>query len=327
MKKTLLVFSLVLIMISSIAYASDDMNVYLDGYNLKLKNKSFLDGGDAYLPAKEFFEGLGKKVTWDGEKREVSIVDKNNIVVVKNDSRKIRYNGLEVELSYPIKIIKGVTYVPTDMLKLYRYGVFVEGNSISVYTRFDVHDVTQDGLLGKKVLSNEELNRTNKVVADYERRYNKKLEESLFVKDFVVLDFVNYLNEPLTKDGIDKGEFKWDEYLGILVDKNTLGFFSKWKLISPLSDFHLRFNPVVGYIIADEEYLICGYMDYAGSETDVSVALSNYKNSFNRLYGESLSEHGESVVKKEIVNILSRIAKEKEYTIFHVKDGKIIRVN
>ena len=142
-------------------------------------------------------------------------------------------------------------------------------------------------MLSKKYLNKAELVRTEKVVSDYERRYNRKLTEEKFIDDFVILDFMNYLKEPLSKSELLEGDLNWDNYFGLFVDSKDVDYFSKWKVLAPLSDFHMTFIPVVGYKVSDDEYLIGGRLDYRGSELNIGKALNNYKTSYKRLYGRS----------------------------------------
>lgn len=324
--KKVISLALVFLLLTPILVSASDNNisVYLNDYLLPLNHAAFKQGNDVYLPAKDVLTNCGMVVTWDNYTQLVTAQSSFYTLTLKDNSYISWLNGQSIITSKPVKIIKGVTYIPSELLtKCFNYGVNVSGNAVNIYTTFQIVSIIPDGVLDEKNLSNVDRTKLNNIVTQLETKYNRTLIKETYIDHAVITDFVNYLNTPPSLDMITQGKFDWDNYLGYTVSNDTINKFSKWKVIAPLSDIRVSFKPVVFYSITDTEYLVGGYFDYSGSETNITNAYNNYVNSVKRLFGYTLNTKNQKLAKEQIQSILSTLITDNSLKLFIIKNGLI----
>lgn len=323
MRKVISTFLVLIIIMSHVnVYADNGIDVYFNDLKLNLKNKPFKDGGDVYLPLRDVMEGQGKVVIWNNDTKEVVVTGGNQLLVMKANSNKVKCNGVNINLTKPVKIVKGVTYIPSELFnKCLNYGV-IDNGDINIYSYFNVYDVKQEGVYTKKDLTKNDVAKLNKTIKEIEKKYGKKLIEEDYIDSSVIDVFYSYTNEVLSKDNLEKG-INWDDHFGVVIDKPTLDFYTQWKALAPLSDIYSRFVPVVYYRVNEKDFIVGGYEDYSGSEKNLNKSLTNYKSSFERFYGENLSKRAEEVVKDRLRTIINIINKGRDFKVIEVKNDKI----
>lgn len=318
---------LCLLLFSQIAYANkNSVDVYYKGKNLQFKNNVFKDGTVVYIPLREFSDNIKTDVLWDKDKKEVIFLKDKDVLIMKDKSNLVKCNGKNIRISKPTKIIKGVFYVPSDLLiNCLDYGVNIDKNVLKIYDRFDVIDVKQEGVINKGDLLKKDLDKLNKALQEIELKYGVSLVEESTIDIPSIGVFYNYINEYMTRDEIMK-EDKWGDHFVVTIDKDNLDFYSKWKVVAPLAGMHSRFEPVVYYRLNDKDYVVGGYENYLGSEKNLDKALKNYLNTFERVYDEKPTKDVEKAIKKELKSLMVTVNSNKVFKVFLVKDTKINKV-
>lgn len=102
------------------AYSVDTIKIFIDDKQLYCEVPPVIMNDITMVPLRAISEGLGMKVDWNDENREVIIYEKNAIVPVfqpkteytKNSDIKISLNGERLDTGLPPVIINGRTLVP-----------------------------------------------------------------------------------------------------------------------------------------------------------------------------------------------------------------------
>lgn len=71
MKKQIIAATALMLAISSTAYASDNINIFVNGN--ALNTGAFIMNDSTYIPLRAVSEALGSNVNWDGNTRSVYI--------------------------------------------------------------------------------------------------------------------------------------------------------------------------------------------------------------------------------------------------------------
>ncbi|MCY9759075.1 copper amine oxidase N-terminal domain-containing protein [Paenibacillus alvei] len=89
--------------------------INVDGINLKLSNKAFIEDGVTYVPFKDLFDELNMKVTYDPNTKEVA--GENKLLSMKFTIGKpsVTINGVMQKADASI-VENGVAYVPINYL-------------------------------------------------------------------------------------------------------------------------------------------------------------------------------------------------------------------
>lgn len=115
--KKILVLILALILITNSFVFADhrDTDIILNGKEIILEDESYInDYGNKMLPLREMAEELDYKVIWNGENREINLVDISNFIKLEINSGEIRTQDESFKLK-TLPIIKdGKTYAPLE---------------------------------------------------------------------------------------------------------------------------------------------------------------------------------------------------------------------
>lgn len=128
--KTLLAIGLILLLGSMISTASSNLEIVLDGENVTALATPIIKDGRTLVPIRSILEKMGAKVDWDGDTRTIEVSKDGKVVVLKVDSRLVKYkDGKEVyTLSDVAPIIVGnKAYAPLRLIT----------NAIGVDIQFD----------------------------------------------------------------------------------------------------------------------------------------------------------------------------------------------
>ncbi|WP_241735098.1 copper amine oxidase N-terminal domain-containing protein, partial [Paenibacillus alvei] len=173
--------------------------ITIDGIDLKLANKAFIEGGVTYVPFKDLFDELNMKVTYDQNTKEVS--GENELLNMKFIIGKpaVTINGVTQKADASI-VEKGVAYVPINYLNK-------KGTQLKANKRFTHANIIQiDGRMIRKKMHNS----TEYYLGE---GYTDNFSE--FVPDGKGKEYKNgnVTAEPYTKDG-ETGRYKDGEKEG-----------------------------------------------------------------------------------------------------------------
>ncbi len=113
MKKILaLTLAIIFVFMNMVAYADNDIILYLDGNIVETNPKPLILNNRTMIPARAVFEEMGAKVTWDAAKRSVGVTYKDITIEMKIDSDVAQVNGMGVRLDSPAVIVNDRTMIP-----------------------------------------------------------------------------------------------------------------------------------------------------------------------------------------------------------------------
>jgi len=141
--KRITAFLLVIVMlcgINTIAYASDDIKIKVNGEYLQ-DAQAVLKEGATLLPVRSVGTAVGGTVDWDGETKTAYISKGDKRVTITIGQEEIYVNGERQAISVPAQIIDGRTYVPLRALGE-ALGCYVEW--ISGTKTVDMWELTTD---------------------------------------------------------------------------------------------------------------------------------------------------------------------------------------
>ncbi|MFT9486036.1 MAG: stalk domain-containing protein [Tepidibacillus sp.] len=132
MKRIISILVLLALIIPPIAYAKDNVTIFID--NVQLKEEGMIVGNSSLVPLRAIFEALGASVEWNGSTKTV-ISKKSNVTIELVVGRKTaKKNGKEVSLAASSQIIKGSTFVPLRFIgEAFGGTVTWDGATKSVY--------------------------------------------------------------------------------------------------------------------------------------------------------------------------------------------------
>ena len=90
----------------------DSLDAKIADKEVKLVKAPQIVDGRTLVPVRFVSESLGAVVIWDGEKREVSLLDGTNTIYLTIDSKEVIVNGETITLDVPAQIIDNSTMVP-----------------------------------------------------------------------------------------------------------------------------------------------------------------------------------------------------------------------
>lgn len=85
---------------------------YVNGVGVKLDAPPVIQSGRTLVPVRFISEQMGAKVTWDGVKKQVTIVQGSKTIILTINSSKVLVNGKSATIDVPAKIINDRTMVP-----------------------------------------------------------------------------------------------------------------------------------------------------------------------------------------------------------------------
>jgi len=130
-KKVLLAVAvLALLVVGAVAYAAQDVSVYIDGTKLDTDVPPVIVSGRTLVPMRAIFQALGATVSWDEATQTVTAVKGNTVISLVIGSLQARLGSQEVSLDVPAQLVKGRTMVPGRFVSQ-ALGASVEWNESS----------------------------------------------------------------------------------------------------------------------------------------------------------------------------------------------------
>ena len=108
-------------------FASNQVNVVLDGELLKFDVPAQIIDGRTMVPARAVLESLGMTVEWNDETQTVIASKKGVIIALTINDTKVKRNTIEQTVDVPAQIIDGRTLVPVRFVSEFA-GAMVEWN-------------------------------------------------------------------------------------------------------------------------------------------------------------------------------------------------------
>ncbi|NOJ73937.1 copper amine oxidase N-terminal domain-containing protein [Paenibacillus alvei] len=213
--------------------------INVDGINLKLSNKAFIEDGVTYVPFKDLFDELNMKVTYDQNTKEVS--GKNELLSMKFTIGKpsVTINGVMQKADASI-VEKGVTYVPINYLNK-------KGTQLKVSQKYAHSNIMKiEGRMIRKKIRNS----TEYYLGE---GYTDNFSE--FVPDGKGREYKNgnVTAEPYTKDG-ETGRYKDGGMEGWFIFYSEEGHKSKADYM--IVKLHNDGNVGTGYFYAKDGTLL-----------------------------------------------------------------------
>ncbi len=113
MKRFLLVLLSIIMIFQNISvFAEKEISLYLNGEKIACNPAPVIINDRTMIPARAVFEGMGAKVSWDGNKRKVGINYGDITIEMVIDEKKAKINGKEVILDSPSVILNDRTLIP-----------------------------------------------------------------------------------------------------------------------------------------------------------------------------------------------------------------------
>ena|GEM_PF-1250951 len=113
MKKMLLPFSVILMLLGTSVYAMDDIQVKIDGDTVDFSQYDnvmpYIEESRTLIPIRAVAESLGAKVDWDAD-NEIATIDNRIELEINNDVAIV--DGKQVYMDVPAKIKNSRTFVP-----------------------------------------------------------------------------------------------------------------------------------------------------------------------------------------------------------------------
>ena len=140
MKSKFLSIILVLLMgitcITTPVFASNQVNVVLDGELLNFDVPAQIIDGRTMVPVRAILETLGMDVTWNADTQTVTASKKGVIIALTINDTKVKRNTIEQTVDVPAQIINGRTLVPVRFVSEFA-GATVEwdGSTRTVYIK------------------------------------------------------------------------------------------------------------------------------------------------------------------------------------------------
>ena len=111
----ILLFLSMILGMNTIALASDDVKIKVNG-SLLQDAQAVLKDGSTLLPVRSVSTALGGEVTWDNATKTASIDKDGTFVSIIIGQKSISVNGTKQAISTPAQVINGRTYVPLRAL-------------------------------------------------------------------------------------------------------------------------------------------------------------------------------------------------------------------
>ncbi len=128
-------------------------------------------GGELFIPLKEYMEGIGGVVTWDESDKTISVSKNNKSIKINFRNKKILYIDLNEEYSIDINTINGKSFIPISL--------------ITTYLGFEISttDGTNSGVKIVRILSGDKTYISNN---DLEIVFTAKIQAHIYkVKDYM----------------------------------------------------------------------------------------------------------------------------------------------
>lgn len=97
-------------------YAKSSLKVFVNGQAIAFKNTPVIYQSTNLVPLREMAEGMGAAVNLDKDSGTIVVSKDTNSVIMTIGSKTVTYNGETETVPAAPKVIKGVTYVPAQVL-------------------------------------------------------------------------------------------------------------------------------------------------------------------------------------------------------------------
>ena len=116
MKKIISTILAALALQSAVAFAEDDIKVYIDGKELETDTPPIVMNNRVLVPFRAIFQELGADVYWDEETKTVNAFTNDTIMLLQIDNNKLFKNSEEFELDVMPTIVNNRTMVPVRVV-------------------------------------------------------------------------------------------------------------------------------------------------------------------------------------------------------------------
>ena len=113
--KRIALLTLALLLVASVGLAAepqDDIDIFVDGKEIKMEVLPRIQDGRTLVPARFIFEPLGAEMRWDDENQVASGMLGDHQVDIPIDSTEATVNGETEELDVPAQIFESRTFIP-----------------------------------------------------------------------------------------------------------------------------------------------------------------------------------------------------------------------
>ncbi|GAB6108913.1 copper amine oxidase N-terminal domain-containing protein [Fusibacter bizertensis] len=256
MKKIMLFPILLILLISStVTYATSEITLYVDGNKLILDQSPFISDGRTLVPVAAICNSLKMDIQWDSKTRTVKAYnDTFQIKLVLEDKLAI-VNGNEFELDVPAMSIGGRTMVPVSFIAN-AIGAEVSWDSENRIINIKTTNISSDNA------ANEELLKHTKTIPAH--------DSVLFYKDqeFVDLlrtkyDVINLYGDGVVRNG-DIPELKLNIYdqTYFTINNEKISFYNAIELYDPNGSFEAGTNFLLGMKYYDVNTLHFNFKRY-----------------------------------------------------------------
>lgn len=114
-KITSLILAMILL-ISSVAFAANEIRVMLDDEYIKFDVAPQIVNGRTMVPLRAIFEAMGADIEWDGDTSTVAAIKDETVVVAVIGSEIMYVNDDEKIIDVPPMIVGGRTLVPVRFI-------------------------------------------------------------------------------------------------------------------------------------------------------------------------------------------------------------------
>lgn len=166
MKKNLYILLALVLVFTSLTpvFAENKIKLEVNGQIIKPDVEPFIENGRTLVPIRFISEALGYNVSWNEEKREVSVFNSYMDLVLKIGDKDAIVNGKLVNLDVPAKIVDSRTFVPLRFIGE-SFGLFVDwdNDARKVIVKENINENLKD--FDTKNLTEEEIKYLNEILS------------------------------------------------------------------------------------------------------------------------------------------------------------------
>lgn len=211
MKKNLYILLALVLVFTSLTpvFGENKIKLEVNGQIIKPDVEPFIENGRTLVPIRFISEALGYNVSWNQEKREVSVFNQSVDMVLKIGDKDAIVNGKLINLDVPAKIVESRTFVPLRFIGE-SFGMFVDWNDTErkVIVKENLGENLKD--FDTKNLTKEEAEYLNEILSIREDIKNSFDNAKYYLfeagntldKDTITSMVYKYMNEI---DGLLKG--------------------------------------------------------------------------------------------------------------------------
>lgn len=96
---------------------ADGIKVYYDEKSAELKGYTYIENNIIMLPLREVAEDAQYLIKWVNESQTVRLIKGNDVINVPIGAQEVEILGEKIQLTAPVTLRKGTTYVPVDYIE------------------------------------------------------------------------------------------------------------------------------------------------------------------------------------------------------------------